>query len=567
MPLPIRRTGALPAILTGALMMGSLGCAGPGPKLFPAAPAQRQTLPDGSVERWYDTNRDGCPDYREQVSPDGLLVAIGYDRNQDGQVEENVVLEQVPENERRHLVVLLDSVPHEIVEALRREGCFQFFRGLSRVISPFPVMTDLSFAEFFHVSPSPGVESEYYDGRRLRDGYGVYIREENSAWTACTDYHMPQLNHGNAYLDIRPWFAHELRKIQKLFLESDRPLVIGYCVGTSGMGAVYGRQGHVDAMIMVDRFCRELICQTRGRVRFTLLSDHGHYLGCRESKRIPLRRKLAQCGYRVRERLRRPGDVVVPEFSMVSCASIYTHAPACVARDVVMIEGVDLAAYREGADLVVVRRDGLARLSRSAAGFRYQPERGDPLELQPILARLAQAGEVDADGYVSDHALFAATVDHTYPDVAARLWRAFHGLVEHVPDVLVSLADGYHVGSKLQTDLITLIGVHGSLRPMSTYGFAMTTEGELPGNVRMADLRASLREVGVPFPCTGQTGRSTSEPVALDRRFRAPLYLGADYRRAVVERDPPLEASDRWPQVTGTPGHKYEMDASQPGRL
>lgn len=505
---PIRPARILLVLLAGAAATGPLGCAGPGPKLFPPAPVWREALPDGSVERWYDTNRDRRPDYRETISPDGRLVAIAYDRNQDGQVEEDIVLDQVPEGERRHLVILLDSVPYEVAEGLWREGCFRFFRGPSRVISPFPVMTDLSFAEFFHVSPSPGVESEYYDGKRLRNGYSGYIREENSSWTACTDYHMPQLNHGNAYLSIRPWFAHELRRIQNLCLQCDRPLVIGYCVGTSGMGAAYGRQGHVDAMAMVDRFCRELIYRTRGRARFALLSDHGHHFACKVSKRIPLREELARQGYRVRNRLTRPRDIVVPEFAMVSCASIYTRAPACVARDVVTIEGVDLAAYREGDALVVVGRDGLARISRSEAGFRYQPERGDPLELRPVLASLAEAGKVGPQGYVPDRVLFEATVDHAYPDAVARLWRAFHGLVEHTPDVLVSLADGYHAGSRLQTEMIALVGVHGSLRRMSTYGFAMTSEGSLPANIRMEDLREALRAAGVPFGPKGPAGLS-----------------------------------------------------------
>lgn len=495
-------------------MLGFLGCAGPGPKLFPSAPVQRYSTAEGSAELWFDTNRDGRGDYVEYYAgkdrPDSepgetpaprveRLVAIGYDCDQDGRVEDTIVLDQVPAEERRYLALLLDSVPFEVVREMWLEGWLRYCARPARVISPFPVMTDLSFAEFFHVSPIPAVESEYYDGKQLKGGYGVYMREENAPWTACTDYHMPQINHGNAYLNVRPWFAHELGRIQKMFLQCDRPLLVGYCVGTSAMGAIYGRQGHVDAIVMVDRMCRELIYRTRGRARFAMLSDHGHHFACCESERVPLRRELNQRCYRVRDRLTRPKDVVVPEFAMVSCASIYSRAPAKVAADVVRIEGVDLAAYRQGDQVVVVGRDGQARISRSGRGYRYQLESGDPLELRPVLENLERAGQVGPDGFVSDRVLFEATVDHVYPDAVARLWRAFDGLVVHTPDVLVSFLDGYHAGSKLQTELITLIGVHGSLRPMSTYGFAMTSDGELPADIRMGDLREAMRAAGVPF--------------------------------------------------------------------
>jgi hypothetical protein len=466
---------------------------------MPDQPVRSRFSADGGRERWFDVNRNGRADYRERFSPGGRMTAIGYDRDEDGQVDEDVVLDQVPQAERRYLVLLLDSVPFSIAKGAWQQGRFRYCAEPARVIGPFPVMTDLSFSEFFGVSPSPGVESEYYDGQRLRDGYGVYLNEGNARWLSKTDYHLPQILHGSAYLDVEPWFGHELRQIQELFLNGDRRLTIGYCVGTSGLGATQSRGGHRKGLALVDRLCRQLLYQTRGRARFALLSDHGHYFTAVESRRLPLRDLLEARGYRITDRLRGPRDLVIPEFEMVSAASIWTYEPRRVAADVAGFAGVELAAYLEGERLWVVSGDGKAAITKRGDGFRYSPEYGDPLRLRGIWQRLESAGQVSADGFVADRVLFEATRRHVYPDGVARLWRAFHGLVEHTPDVIVALREGYHGGSAFQTRMVKLVGVHGNLREASTCGFAMSSEGGLPDDIRMQDLRTVLKSAGIPF--------------------------------------------------------------------
>jgi hypothetical protein len=118
----------------------------------------------------------------------------------------------------------------------------------------------------------------------------------------------------------------------------------------------------------------------------------------------------------------------------------------------------------------------------------------------PIIHALGDRGRVDARGFVEDAVLFAATVETAYPDAVYRIWRAFDGLVENTPDVLLSIQEGYHAGSALMTTLIGLIGVHGNLRPGSTDGFVMTSAGRLPASVRMEDVRSELRSLGVEVP-------------------------------------------------------------------
>jgi hypothetical protein len=503
LPVVFRRS-VLTGVLAALMAACGSGCAGAWPTLSPAAAVRSAERSGGGLEKWYDMDRDGRADYREVVSPAGRVDRIGYDRDQDGTVDEEIELAAVPPDQVHHLLIILDSVPVGLVREFQEQGRLLYFPRPTRVVSPFPVMTDPALVEFFGMAPAPSVEAEYYDGQRLRDGYEVYAAGDNTPWHSRTDYYLEPVAHAVAYLSQPQWFGHELRRVREIFFERDksrRRLTVTYVVSTSALGSRQGRGGHELALDRLDRFCQQMVHDTRGRVRISLISDHGHALV--PSDRIPLADELVRRGYRVGSRLERPGDVVVPQFGVVTCAALYTHEPACVAGDVVGIPGVDLAAWAEPPEkpdsVMVIDRFGRARITCSNGRFKYAVEKGDPLQLAGLLDELSKQGKLDADGFVADDVLFQATIGHTYPDAVARLWRAFHGLFVHVPDVLVSVQDGFVVGSKLMTTLVHMQGTHGNLRPASTFGFAASMAGELPPVLRMADLRAALQQAGVPL--------------------------------------------------------------------
>jgi hypothetical protein len=255
-----------------------------------------------------------------------------------------------------------------------------------------------------------------------------------------------------------------------------------------------GRDGHQAAMVRVDRLCQAIMRHTRGKVEITLMSDHGHSLA--PCHRMRLKDLLSSMGYRVGSELRGPDDVVVPSLGLVTYAALHTRSPAAVAADVVGADKIDLAAYRDGDDVVVLSAGGRARVSKNDTGFRYQCEFGDPLQLKAVIAELAERGLVDENGYADDHALLDATVRHIYPDPLARLHRAFHGLVRYTPDVLLSLSDGWCWGSSIAAEFIDVKSAHGGLDLRSSTGFIMTTAGSLPDAMRMEDVAEKLRDVG-----------------------------------------------------------------------
>jgi hypothetical protein len=480
--------------------------------MFPAAPLAIESGDNGVVNRYFDTDSDGRADFFERLDASGHVVSLHFDEDRADGFELEAFPPKTSQGDVPRLIIILDSVPYHLVKQMRSEGRFAYFYPPTRIVSPFPVMTDLCLADLFGDPPCDAVESQYFDGRRLNSGYGSYAREENSAWLAHTDYHLPFVAHGLAYTWPLPWYGHELRRIQESFLKNlDQPFV-GYVVGTSAIGSRLGRDGHLAALVQLDRFCSWIIHRLRGRVQITLMSDHGHNLV--PGQRIELQERLREFGYRVRSSLERPDDVVVPEFGIVTCAAVHTKKPAQVARDLATVTGVDLTAYRQDTgDVVVVHGTDTARLARRGNRYRYDTGSGDPLKLRPILERLNSEGKVDADGFVNDAVLLATTQDHVYPDVVRRLWRAFDGLVAHTPDVLVSLEDGYYCGSSSMSDWLDLQAAHGNLLMLSSSGYVMSTAGQLGPVIRMDALGDALRSAGVPLP--GGNGSSPSVAVTV----------------------------------------------------
>lgn len=481
-----------------------VGCAGPGPKMFPPAPVEVRERGKGSVERIYDLTGDGKTDFSE-VLTEGRVRVLRYrlDSTANVDVDENsslsdgdvVVLDRIAASDCRRLLIILDSVPYSMALDLWNSGRFRYFNPPSRSIAPFPVMTDLALVEFFHCAPAVGVESAFYDGKKLTNGYSAYAGEANTPWLPFVDYRMNPMAHTFAYLYPNGWFGRELRGIEELFLREKKQRVVGYSVGTSALGAKFGRNGHLQGLIRVDRMCQYLYYKTRGRIQITLMSDHGHNL--MRSTRIPLPAVLEQSGYRVGECLKKPGDVIVPEFGVVTCAAIYTHEAATVARDVANVDGVDFTAYVDSSDrVVVVNRRGTATITRREGAYYYDASSGDPLALAPVIEGLKKKSAIKDDGFIEDHVLLEATLNHTYPDGVHRLWRAFHGLIKNMPEVLVSVEDGWHCGSPFMTKVIDLSAAHGNLKMLSSSGFAMTTAGPLPPVVRMEDLHAAMEKAG-----------------------------------------------------------------------
>src|SRR4051812_24511632 len=77
----------------------------------------------------------------------------------------------------RRLLLCLDGVPHRLIESAKSRGLFESFGAPTRLLSPFPTMTNVALSEMFGATAPSGYESLYFDrqNKELRGGIRKYI--------------------------------------------------------------------------------------------------------------------------------------------------------------------------------------------------------------------------------------------------------------------------------------------------------------------------------------------------------------------------------------------------------
>ncbi|MFQ5723546.1 MAG: hypothetical protein ACE5G6_03560 [Terriglobia bacterium] len=391
----------------------------------------------------------------------------------------------------RWLILCLDGVPYSELFALWEEGYFrEFFRPVP-LISPFPSASGPALTSLFHTPLVPGYEDKYFDRAQNRMAGGALktTRPAGLPYQQVFDYDLPGYLRGPAYLLPVKSYRAELGRLRKRFLASHQSVYIAHLATTDSLHHVVPEKAR-RLLREVDSWLRELYLESEGKLRLTVLSDHGNSLT--PARPVPLEEFLPARGWRLRDRLEGPRDVVVPAYGLVGFLAVYCRpeARADLAADLAEMEGADLVVYAEDQGVVIESVRGRARLEWNPDGtaFRYQPQSGDPLALADTLENLAAQGKVGPEGWVQDADLFAATAHHRYPDPGHRLWQWATNHVENRADIIVSLQPGYFYGSGAFRYLVDILSTHGSLDRAQSLGFAMTTDGPLPGPVRSWDL-------------------------------------------------------------------------------
>jgi hypothetical protein len=448
----------------------------------------------------FDMDGDGQDDYWQRLDDRGQKTELLFDTDGDGRPDERVRPADLPASECLHAVIVLDGVPFDVVSSLYEAGWLRLFPPPSRVVSVFPVMTDLALTRVFTEDTCLGYEAQYWDRARNRpsDGNWVYLRGANAPWRARLDYSCSLWLDAKSYLDPESLWRDELAGIHRTLRGRQRGLVRVYSVATAGLATRRGRDAIVDCLRTVDRLCERLTWERQGRVRFTIFADHGHDLI--PAQELDLRPHLESGGYRASQRLENQRSVYIARFGLVSCAVLNAPDPQGVADALVTHPAVDLVIYPQpsarGERVIVVRRgQETAEIRRGVrGGYVYRSGQGDPLELDAIRIGLSEAGKVAADGTVSDRDWFEATAAHKYPDPLHRIWLAFHGLVQNPADVIVSLKEGYFTGSGFFSAMVTVASTHGGLTRRGSTTFALSNHVELPPTLRLEELAAWVRE-------------------------------------------------------------------------
>jgi hypothetical protein len=272
--------------------------------------------------------------------------------------------------------------------------------------------------------------------------------------------------------------------------------------GTDGLLHIRGPERLAVALESLDKILREIQTTCGGETEIVLFSDHG--MNLRENHRIHLKTHLRSRGFALSNSFseRSRDTLAIPAFGLCGYAAIYCgdeERIADVANSLVELEGVDFSIYKDGKDAIAVTgAKGVARVelkqTKGETSYRYLTSDGDPLQLQPIVEMLNQAGKLDEAGFASDKDWLENTANHIYPDPLANLYTSLHTQrVRHTADILVSLRDGYYYGWSPFARLTRLAATHGNALRPSSNAFLMSTHRTLPPYVRADDAQPLLR--------------------------------------------------------------------------
>lgn len=473
------KTPILAAMLTPIALAG--GCRKP--VYFPALSVTDAAIPADAF-RAYDTDGDGKVDFLHFADAAGRVSRVGYAADAGG-APEVVDLDAVDFSDCRHLVLILDGFGYGLMKAYRDAGRFRVFHPPSRVVAPYPSMTDLCLVDALDLRKCRGFEAVYFDrpANRIKGGTSDYLAGKNEPYNEVLQYRAATLWDAIGY--VAPWavFGKEVNDAKRVFDRNASREVLAYFVSSAGVSTSSGATGQLRCLQRIEQFANQVVWETRGRTKVTILSDHGH--SYTPAQRIPLAKHLTDRDWRLRNSLSGPRDVAYVRFGLVTYASFATESPQALAADVADCEGVELTSYAANGAVVVLGRDGSRATVRCKDGrYAYECASRDPLDLKDILAKL----KGDSEGYYDADELLGATIGHTYPAPLQRLWRAHHGLADNTPDVMASLEDRFYSGAKGLASAVSIASTHGGLNNTNSVTFIMSTAGPLPPVMRSADV-------------------------------------------------------------------------------
>jgi hypothetical protein len=381
----------------------------------------------------------------------------------------------------RRLLLCLDGVPHALIEQAKNRGLFDSFGPPSRLLSPFPTMTNVALSAMLGASPPAGYESLYFDrnARELRGGIRKYIGRRTpdkvpSSYMDDLDYQEPLPFEFLIYVAPEKVWRADMQRFRERFRAAPQSRdYFAFLKATDGLLHAQGPERLAVALESLDNILREIQEFCGNETEIVMFSDHG--MNLEENRRVDLSSTLQRRGFRV----------VIPAFGLCSYAAIYCQDDQRIpeiATASVEVTGIDFAVYKDGADVVVESARGRARIEYDAAvdSYRYSIVSGDPLEL--------------GNGFATDAEWFERTAGHRYPNAVANIYKSlFTPRVKHTADILLSLQDGYYYGWSPFGRFVRLAATHGNALQSSSNAFLMSTHQQLPAYIRADNARVYLR--------------------------------------------------------------------------
>ena len=409
----------------------------------------------------------------------------------------------------RHIIICVDGVGFSTIEKMRAEGHFKMFKAPSRMIAPFPTLTNLAMTEILAPAGADvpeGYEDSFYDTEKNRLRGGIVDRLRGDRFLRGTfrelfDYHPSAIKSGLGYAapPISTYFESlsDIIRFGQKARASDEDVFLAYTGATDSLAHLGGEKLVKSFLARLDATINSIARDSERPVAVTIFSDHGNHY--RKYKRVGLKAALRGAGFRLDSSIRDEKSVVFPQFGLIGCAVMFTKEAGepRVAEALSGVSGVDFAAYETNGVVHVISQNGRARIERrDEEHFKYVAEAGDPLDLSDVMRRLAAQGKSDREGYVADADLFEATRDNERPDAVRRVFEGVTKGANNRANVIVNFHDGYYSGSSALDVFAFLQAAHGNLGREQSLGFVMSTNSDLPSTLRAGDV---WRGIGSPI--------------------------------------------------------------------
>ena len=407
------------------------------------------------------------------------------------------------ETAARHIIICVDGVGISTISKMRAEGEFKRFHPPSHMISAFPSLTNPALSEILEpagATMSGGYEDQFFDTEANKMRGGILSRFHSGHFIRGTfrelfDYHPSAIKSGLGYaappLSTYLESVSDLIRLGQKARNSRQSVFFAYTGATDSLAHLGGETLLRAFLKQLDDTVEDIVRDSKTPVTVTIFSDHGNDF--RKYRRVALKEPLRQAGFKLEKKIKDDRSVVLPQFGLVGSGVLFTRDKneESVAGVLAIVEGVDFAAYERNKKVHVVSRRGEATIEKRGDEYRYLPTKGDPLDLISIAQQSANERN-GAGGFIKDEYWFAATRSGSRPDAVRRIFKGVTEGVSNRANVIINMEDGYYTGSSLLDVFTILQATHGNMGQEQSYGFVMSTSGELPPYIRAEDLWETL---------------------------------------------------------------------------
>ena len=386
----------------------------------------------------------------------------------------------------RHLYLGLDSVPYSIFIEAQERGLFKDFRTPSKVIAPFPALSNYAWAVIMNTEKIESYQAKYYHfglnkivGRLMHEvGKPTYPNRFDFSDDRVIKKIIAYITGGGSV-------KGEMKHLADRVLSSNQPRLFFALIGTSDIVAhMKGAKGLHKLLKIVDRelvrIREEHFKKFKEPLVITLVSDHGNTL--KSGKIISVKKVLKENNFKLTKRLKGPNDVIHHTSGILSVANFFI-------QDTRKIELAHTLATQPWSDVVVTfdrEKDVFLVISQKGTlAFEYREEKNE-FRIRNLVGEdpLGLAPHLPLGKWIPQSQVLEVSVETGYPDSLMRIQTGLtQRRVNHPASVIVSLKPGHESGSKFMKFLSKLrgrSGTHGALAALESVGLISSTDHEFP---------------------------------------------------------------------------------------